>query len=362
MPTENIIQAFVENTNYYSFQTQLSLKPDRYSWNAIGGPEEAEITVDSGNPDVLREIFRWLGSKVKIRDSVYGNLWWGSIEEITLDYGHIRLSSSLSQLVNDATIWYQDPANPSGPVLKVTDSDADSQALYGLRQINLSLGSADAPTATGKAVTVVKMFANPIQQIAPGGNKIQGRLYCRGMFARLGYRYYTFAGGDTLYLSTDIISRIVTNTGVPDPFVAARIDDASTVSQPDNNDGARTSRDIITELLGMGVTANKLSTPRRLLCTATVDDRLVVYAEPLSSPVGYYVDAMGLLSNETQTSIPLQTMRAGVWIAARDFIQPGGTPYLAFVERSEFDVSSFKWTWQPRVLTSPQEYLSLTEA
>lgn len=360
MPTENTINAYIENTNYYSRQTLVDLKVERYSWNAIGGPEEAEITVESGDPEVLREMFTWLGSKVKIRDSVYGPLWWGSIEEVTLDYGHIRLSSSLSQLVNDATIWYPDPADPT-VTLSVNDTDIASQALYGLRQINLSLASADGPTATGRAVTIVRMFSSPIQQIAPGGNKIQGKLYCRGMFSRLGYRYYTFTGGATLYLSTDIITRIVTNTGIPDPFVAVRIDDASSLVQPDNNDGARTSKDVITELLGMGVTANKLSTPRRLLCTATVDDRLVVYAEPLSSPVAYYVDTMGLLSNETQVSIPLQTMRAGVWIAARDFIQPGGTPYLAFVERSEFDVSSQKWTWQPRVLTSPQQYLSLTE-
>jgi len=126
------------------------------------------------------------------------------------------------------------------------------------------------------------------------------RLYCRGWWERVSWRYYLNTGTNSVATTTQI-SAIITNMS---PFITAvDIDDASGINTPETRDGTRRGMEEIEELLQAGTTAGK-----RLLCSVNDQRRLRVYAEPTSS-----ASADLVLTGKIEFGASLDTMTNKLW-------------------------------------------------
>jgi len=137
------------------------------------------------------------------------------------------------------------------------------------------------------------------------------KLYCRGWWERLSWRYYLNAGTNSVATTTQIAA-IITNMA---PFITATDIDASGTavpSTPETRDGKRRGSEEIEELLQAGTTNGK-----RLLARVKESRRLFVYEEPASSATDDLV-----LTGKVEFGASLDTMVNKMWAV---WGSPGGS-------------------------------------
>ena len=126
------------------------------------------------------------------------------------------------------------------------------------------------------------------------------RLYCRGWWERVSWRYYLNSGTNTVETTTQIAA-IITNMA---PFITATdILDASGISTLETRDGKRRGSEEIEELLNAGT-----SSGYRLLGKVDESRRFGVYIEPLGSSVEDY-----WLTGDVEFGASLDTMANKVY-------------------------------------------------
>ena len=131
-------------------------------------------------------------------------------------------------------------------------------------------------------------------------SKKGARLYCRGWWERVSWRYYLNHGTNTVE-TTAQISAIIANMA---PFITAvDILDASGISTLETRDGKRRGDEEIEELLNAGNTSG-----RRMLARVDEYRRLLVYDEPQSAPEGDY-----WLTGDVEMGASLDTMTNKVY-------------------------------------------------
>jgi len=136
----------------------------------------------------------------------------------------------------------------------------------------------------------------------------QAKLYCRGWWDKLSWRYYLNSGTNSVATTTQI-SAIVANMA---PFVAAvDIDNASGISTAETRDGKRRGDEEIEELLQAGTTNSK-----RLLATINHQRRMRVYEEPASAESADIV-----FTGEAEIGASFETMANKIWA---NWSEPGG--------------------------------------
>lgn len=59
--------------------TGLDLRPTRYSANALGGPDTAEVAV-TGDKNALSDVLTWLNCRVVIYNDAGLPVWWGLVQ------------------------------------------------------------------------------------------------------------------------------------------------------------------------------------------------------------------------------------------------------------------------------------------
>ena len=79
--------------------SELSLIPARYSWNAIGGPDEAEINVfgpEAGRGGAtVWEALQWLRCPITIWTEYDLAVWWGYVDSVEIKYGALTVGVGL---------------------------------------------------------------------------------------------------------------------------------------------------------------------------------------------------------------------------------------------------------------------------
>lgn len=131
-------------------------------------------------------------------------------------------------------------------------------------------------------------------------SKNAARLYCRGWWERVNWRYYLNSGTNTVE-TTAQISAIITNMA---PFIAAvDVLELSGISTLETRDGKRRGDEEIEELLNAGNTSG-----RRMLARVDENRRLLVYDEPQSTPEGDY-----WLTGDVEMGASLDTMTNKVY-------------------------------------------------
>ncbi len=130
-------RAFLTDRSQVPGLTPLSL-----SWDAIGGPQEAILTLEDAGLG-FSGMQSWLGAGVEIYDPSDRLAWWGYVDRVSQPAGVTALDSSLQELANRVAVSYRsmEPGKDFG-ALAQTDwkDDATSQAIYGVKEVLLRRG------------------------------------------------------------------------------------------------------------------------------------------------------------------------------------------------------------------------------
>lgn len=332
---------------------RLQLLPKRYSWAAVGGPEQAEIAVVGTGPRLF-EILNWLRYPVTLNHRGYVGVWWGYVHEVEVSYGAVTVGASLDALGNSVAVAFTETDPVSHATLQDTtawSTDATSTAEYGTRQLLLSFNGEEA-AAIKLRDTALAARKWPAPTVRVGSlSEPGGVLRCRGWWDTLSWKYYTNAGTDDVDTATQA-SDAITDAG---QFLSGtKVLDTSGVTTLETREGNQTALDEIASLLEVGTTNG-----RRLLARVRADRKVEIYEEPASSTVDYYLTADGALHLPSSRVVRPESCPNAAWVHLRDVVGLSANlswvanPSPFFLERTEYDCESGQLTIEPRVVEAP---------
>ncbi|GIV73532.1 hypothetical protein [Caldilinea sp.] len=340
----------------------LHFLPRRYSWTAVGGPEQAEVAV-AGPPMALWNLLGWLRYPVVVHNGLGEPVWWGYVAEVTVAVGGVGLGVSLDSMYNRVAVAfsYVEPGSQTVGTRETTDwsQDDDSAAEYGMKELLASVDGATVAQAENARDVLLAQHRLPVPvvEMADGG-ELEARLLCRGWWETLRWRYY--ANGATNSVETTAqVAAIVDAVG--QFFTGVDVVDASGIYGSEYRSGDNTALDEVAALLRLGT-----GDGRRLLATVTVGRLLRVEAEPQAGSLELFLAGDGLVVDLLGRPLAPGLVPVGRWVGLRDVL-PGGVPaYLGspspfFVERGEYAVERGRLSLTPRGLPSPWEVVRLVE-
>ncbi len=176
--------------------TPLRLRPLRYAWADMGGPETAEIALE-GQGDDLTSALRWLGGNVRIYGDDGSPVWWGVIVEAAFVADGMEYGLTLEGMANRVAVIY---AVNNAPALTAWAEDTRSTDLYGDIELIHSLGAATTAQAEAAAATILEQKAWPRRLVRVAtGQAAGGRLLCIGRYATQAWRYYANTAGRVVF-------------------------------------------------------------------------------------------------------------------------------------------------------------------
>lgn len=176
--------------------TPLRLRPLRYAWADMGGPETAEIALE-GQGDDLTSALRWLGGNVRIFGDDGSPVWWGIIVEAAFVADGMEYGLTLEGMANRVAVIY---AVNNAPALTAWVEDTRSTDLYGDIELIHSLGASTTAQAEAAAATILEQKAWPRRLVRVAtGQAAGGRLLCIGRYATQAWRYYANTAGRVVF-------------------------------------------------------------------------------------------------------------------------------------------------------------------
>jgi hypothetical protein len=172
----------------------VALDVQDFTWTDRGGPESANLTA-TGQDVALWHLLATLGKVVHIVNEFGTVVWWGIVDEVTLNFGHCRVGASLEDLANRVRIVYTDYDAAGKLTTYYTDwaDNADSQAQFGfVKELAESIGDANADLAANRRTRLLAERAWPVGVPSAGrsGGTHGAELHCSGLMATLTYKYY----------------------------------------------------------------------------------------------------------------------------------------------------------------------------
>ncbi len=195
-------RAFLTDRSQVPGLTPLSL-----SWDAIGGPQEAILTLEDAGLG-FSGMQSWLGAGVEIYDPSDRLAWWGYVDRVSQPAGVTALDSSLQELANRVAVSYRsmEPGKDFG-ALAQTDwkDDATSQAIYGVKEVLLRRGVLSKEQSLLLRDSSLSRMAQPITKLLPSAKTSKSKALCRGWFERMRWRQWP--------AHTDILGHAPTQQG-----------------------------------------------------------------------------------------------------------------------------------------------------
>lgn len=110
--------------------------------NAVGGFDTASCDIRLRSIDEGQQFLdQYIGSRVAIYvDNPAEPIWEGYIDRMTFDAGLVQYTISLDEMTNRATILYTNTSTGNTGQLTAVADNADSQALYGIKQGIIDIG------------------------------------------------------------------------------------------------------------------------------------------------------------------------------------------------------------------------------
>ena len=180
----------------------LVVKPTTMVWEAVGGPNEAELDVQ-GEREGLANLYRLLGQAVTIYNDLGEKSWWGYVNEVSVSLGKYQVGLTLEDVYNTVAIayTYQDADNITQRGTTDWFQNGASVAEYGRRELLYSYSDLDSLShAEDLAQLLANRFAQPVRTLSMGGGGIEGaKLLCRGWYDTLHQRYYQNLAGRLVY-------------------------------------------------------------------------------------------------------------------------------------------------------------------
>lgn len=174
-------------------RTQVpGLKPLRLSWDAIGGPKQAILGLESDTTG-FESMQSWLGSGVEIYDPSDRLAWWGYLDRVSQPLGVAGLESCLEDLANRVAVRYRsmEPGRDFGAIAQTEwMDDPTSQAIYGIKELLLKRGMMSQEQALQLRDMILSQLANPVRKLQPSMQVKHSQVVCRGWFERLRWRQW----------------------------------------------------------------------------------------------------------------------------------------------------------------------------
>ena len=168
------------------------LKPLSLSWDAIGGPEQAILSLEDDAAG-FEGMQSWLGSRVEIYDPSDRLAWWGYVDQVSRPLGVTGLESSLEDLVNRVAVRYRsmEPGKDFGAIAQTEwKDDLTSQAIYGVKEALLKREVLSEEQALQLRDMSLSRMAQPVSKLLPSTKARQSQVLCRGWFERLRWRQW----------------------------------------------------------------------------------------------------------------------------------------------------------------------------
>lgn len=191
------------NRDFSSILTPYTMVFDaqRLSWNAVGGCEEAVISV-SGPEIELWELVERLRSPIEVVAPDSKVVWWGYVESVEIQSEALAISVSLEKMSNRVCVTYSE-VNVAGTIgeRKTTTwyEDADSIATYGTKERRYSKSQATANEADNYAQTQLARVRFPITKHSFQDGVKSATLTCTGWWKTLDWKYYENSNGKEGY-------------------------------------------------------------------------------------------------------------------------------------------------------------------
>jgi hypothetical protein len=334
----------------------VMFEPVRYSWNALGGPEMAEIRA-VGSQFAVWSLCDWLRAPIEIIDERGTAVWWGYVAEVTVGTGAVELGLSLENMANRVAVRYQNIVSGS-PVTITTDwlEDEDSVAEFGNFEYLANMTSGSAEAAIGLQERILNEMRYPISVIRHTSHtaELTATIRCRGWWSSLAWQYYANENPATATTTAQIAAILAAKAQF---ITGSDILVTGDISLSQYQDGSGTCTKIIEDLLAIG-----LASGTRLQATVTRDREVRLTEESLEDQL--FLQADGMIRNLYNNPLLQHTCPVGQWCLLRDVIQPTidvvrmTNPTRFFVQRSEFTAESWSLIMEPRGRGGPWEILN----
>jgi hypothetical protein len=340
-----------------------SFDVESYAWHVIGGPLNARLRA-SGTELALTDLLGLLRSPIEIMGPRAEAVWWGYIDAVEVTVGAMRIGVSLDNMVNKVYVVYTrlDPGS-SGPGVRATTGATTSTlstGVYGTKERYVTADRITDIQATQFANTYLEQHKLPIPRVDWGPPGVNGAtITCRGWWNTLDWRHYTNSNTGNIQ-TTAQITAVVTAAG--EFLRGTRILNASSYYYNEYQDGDKTARVVLEDLLRQGTSANK-----RLLATVTRDRWLEVYQEWGQSAYDLFIGADGRLRTPQMGMVQAYTCPVGFWArfnaptpSALDlsYIAPASP---VFIDETAYDVGSDRLSFRARDVPSPFEMLRVAD-
>lgn len=176
---------------------------------AVGGFDTAncELALSRDEAEI------WLGNNLGYGVAVYADnpaepIWEGFINRMTFQSGGYKRTISLDKLFNRIKVQY---ANGATPATTTAVNDADSQALYGIKQgqfdahIQYTGTGSQVPTALRDQLIALNAWPKASTTVTTGGGKQSlFTLECLGFYHTLSWEDWSFASNSAVNASVAI--------------------------------------------------------------------------------------------------------------------------------------------------------------
>lgn len=175
----------------------VTLTPARWSAAAVGGPDAAEVDA-TGSVHGLLDLAKWLGYRIEIASEGVA-VWWGHIDAVRVTAGGVERETALEGVANRVKVLYA-ASEPGGKLAAAETAwieDAESIAAYGKRElVDSASGALTEAQATARRNRLLAVRRLPQKRLRlVEGDKVGGKLVCRGDWQRLDDVYFRQLAG-----------------------------------------------------------------------------------------------------------------------------------------------------------------------
>lgn len=189
--------------------TGMEIRPVKMSWQALGGPREAELEIRAPAGE-LEAAYDQLGCPLAVWDELGKPAWWGYVNGVETWHGCLRSRLDLGPMANRVQVEYGRAGDgpQGGAAWPVTDwlEDLESSAVYGAKELRLSLPGASLAQAMAYAQQTLEERRLPsveasLQAVNGDTSTASGKILACGWWQRMNWTYCRRPGGQTANLS-----------------------------------------------------------------------------------------------------------------------------------------------------------------
>lgn len=186
--------------------TSLDWQVQRLSWKAMGGPEQAELSVVLPGGGLSRASPGWALERLRQPISIHARngepVWWGFVRRVEIASGALACAFDLQGTSSRVAVQYGllQPGLASSAEKKLTpwEEDGHARAAYGKKERILFLPAMLESQALAARDTWLNTYAMPTGQaavhppLADASGRVEVRLVCRGWWETLDWVHAPF--------------------------------------------------------------------------------------------------------------------------------------------------------------------------